>query len=90
MSDPFPIFNEDLNEQIMNKIKVMDMAIRLKAIAINYNINLKKELDKNLENEIQELVRWSEKKKFEIQKKENQIITGERFLNLYNYSQSPK
>jgi len=50
----------------MNKIKVMDMAIRLKAIAINYNIKLKKELDKNLENEIQELVRWSEKKKFEI------------------------
>ena len=90
MSDPFPIFNEDLNEQIMNKIKVMDMAIRLKLIAINYNIKLKKELDKNLENEIQELVRWSEKKKFEIQKKENQIITGERFLNLYNNSQSPK
>ena len=90
MSDPCPIFNEDLNEQIMNKIKVMDMAIRLKAIAINYNIKLKKELDKNLENEIQELVRWSEKKKFEIQKKENQIITGERFLNLYNNSQSPK
>lgn len=42
MSDPFPIFNEDLDEQIMNKIKVMDMAIRLKAIAINYNIKLKK------------------------------------------------
>ena len=79
MSDPYPIFHEDVDEELVKRVKEQEMSIRLKLVAINYWIEKKKALDGELQQRMQELIRENEDKKLEILKKENDIVTGVRY-----------
>ena len=43
--NPYPIFDIDLTNEIVNKIRNLGLKERLKAIAINYHLEKKKKLD---------------------------------------------
>lgn len=58
--NPYPIFDNDLTDEIKIKIKQLVMKERLKAVAINYHLEKKKKLDRELEELVSTKIRENE------------------------------
>ncbi|KRX04051.1 hypothetical protein PPERSA_12498 [Pseudocohnilembus persalinus] len=85
MSDPYPIFYQNVDEKMIQLIKeTADPKEKIKIIAINYFIEKKKRLDKKLESEILKLQQKKQDQFLEYQSIENQIIQGSLQLDKNN------
>ena len=56
MSNPYPIFDVNKEDEIVKKIRGLVMKDRLKAVAINYYLQKKKKLDQQLEEDMRKLI----------------------------------